>query len=84
MTAKGTLKTLGIVCVGAGIGAAAALLYAPQSGRRTRRDLRRFGARQFDRVCDLSGEITSYMGDHMAPVVRGSQWLRQKIGASAH
>jgi gas vesicle protein len=84
MTIKGTLKTVGIACVGAGIGVAAALLYAPQSGRRTRRDLRRFGARQFDRVCDLGEDITGYMGDRMAPVVRGSQWLREKIGAQGN
>ena len=83
MSIKRTLQTLGIVGVSAGIGAAAALLYAPQSGRRTRRDLRRFGARQFDRACDLSEEIKGYMGDHMAPVVRGSQWLRHKIGTRA-
>jgi gas vesicle protein len=79
MTTKGTLKALGFVCAGAGIGAAAALLYAPQSGRRTRRDLRRFGARQFDRVCDLSHDLTGYVGERVAPVVRGSQWLRQRI-----
>ena len=84
MTTKGTLKTLGIACIGAGIGAAAALLYAPQSGRRTRRDLRKFGARQVDRVRDLGEGITDYMGDHMEPVVRGSQWLREKIGTHAN
>jgi gas vesicle protein len=83
MTITGTLKTLGIACVGAGVGAAAALLYAPQSGRRTRRDLRKFGARQFDRVHDLGENITDYMGDRMEPVVRGSQWIRQKIRAQA-
>ena len=83
MTTKGTLKTLGIVCAGAGIGAAAALLYAPQSGRRTRRDLLRFGARHFDRVRDLGEDFTGYMGDRMAPVVQRSQWLRQKIRAKA-
>jgi len=81
MTVKGTLKTLGIVGAGAGIGAAAALLYAPQSGQRTRRDLRRFGARQVDRVCDLGEDLTDYMGERMAPVVEGSHWLRQKIRA---
>ena len=83
MTVKGTLKTLGIVSAGAGIGAAAALLFAPQSGQRTRRDLRRFGARQVDRVCDLGEDLTDYMGERMAPVVRGSQWLRQKVSAKA-
>jgi gas vesicle protein len=83
MTVKGILKTLGFVSAGAGIGAAAALLYAPQSGQRTRRDLRRFGARQMHRVCDLGEDLTGYMGAHMAPVVRGSQWLRQKISAKA-
>jgi len=79
MSTKGMLKTLGIACAGAGIGAAAALLYAPQSGRKTRRDLRRFGVRQFDRVRDLGENLTDYVGDHMAPVVQGSHWLRQKI-----
>ena len=83
MTVKGTLKTLGIVGAGAGIGVAAALLYAPQSGQRTRRDLRRFGARQVDRVCDLGEDLTGYMGERMAPVVRSSQWLRHKISAKA-
>jgi gas vesicle protein len=81
MTTIGTLKVLGIVCAGAGIGAAAALLYAPQSGQRTRRDLRKFGARQFDRVRDLGEDLTDYMGERMAPVVEGSRWLRQKIRA---
>lgn len=83
MTIKGTLKTLGMVCAGAGVGAAAALLYAPQTGRRTRRDLRRFGARQVDRVRDLGEDFTGYVEDHMAPVVQRSQWLRQKIRAKA-
>ena len=83
MTTKGTLKTLGIVCAGAAIGASAALLYAPQSGRKTRRDLRRFGARQFDNVRDLGENLTGYMGEHMEPVVQASQWLRQKIRAKA-
>jgi gas vesicle protein len=83
MTMKGTLKALGFVSAGAGIGAAAALLYAPQSGRRTRRDLQRFGARQFDRVRDLGEDLTGYVGDRMAPVVQRSHWLRQKIRARA-
>jgi gas vesicle protein len=83
MKIKGVLKTLGIVSAGAGIGAAAALLYAPQSGRRTRRDLRRFGAKQLDRVCDLGEKLTEYMGEHMAPVMQGSQWLREKIRTKA-
>ena len=82
MSIKGTLKTLGIVCASAGIGATAALLYAPQTGQRTRRDLRRFGARQFDRVRDLGEDFTGYMGDRMTPVVERSQWLRQKIRGS--
>jgi gas vesicle protein len=76
MTIRHALKTLGIVGVGTGIGAAAALLFAPQSGRRTRRDLKRFGARQVDRVRDLGEDITGYMGNR-------SQWLREKIGARA-
>ena len=76
MTTKGMLKTLGIVCAGAGIGAAAALLYAPQTGRRTRRDLRNFGTRPIDRVRDLGEDFTGYMGDRMAPI-------REKFRAKA-
>ena len=83
MTTKGTLTTLGIVCAGVGIGAAAALLYAPQSGKRTRRDLLRFGNRQFDRVRDLGEDLSGYVEDHMTPVVRGSHWLREKIWSKA-
>jgi gas vesicle protein len=83
MTIRRTLKTLGLVCASAGVGAAAALLYAPQSGQRTRRDLRRFGTRQFDRVCDLGEDFTGYMRDHIAPVAQGTDWLRHKIRAKA-
>jgi hypothetical protein len=45
--------------------------------------LRRFGARQVDRVRDLGEDFTGYVEDHMAPVVQRSQWLRQKISAKA-
>jgi gas vesicle protein len=68
MTLKGTLKTLGIIGAGAGVGAAAALLLAPQSGRRTRRDLWRFGARQVDRVRDFGEDVTGYMGDRIQKI----------------
>lgn len=37
---KRALRTIGIVCGSAAVGAAVALLFAPQSGERTRRQIR--------------------------------------------
>ncbi|MBZ5498182.1 MAG: YtxH domain-containing protein [Acidobacteriia bacterium] len=40
---NGRMSTLGSIAVGGLLGAGIALLFAPQSGKRTRRDLRHFG-----------------------------------------
>jgi gas vesicle protein len=40
------------------IGAALGILYAPKSGKETRRNIKKFGADVVDTVSDLSGDLT--------------------------
>lgn len=68
-------KTLGILCVGAGIGASMALLYAPQSGRRTRRDLLRYGNRTLDQIRDFKDDVSGRVDD----VLQSSKRLPHRI-----
>jgi gas vesicle protein len=44
-----TVRTIGVLLVGGVVGAGAALLFAPQSGKRTRRDLRYLGKKALNR-----------------------------------
>ena len=72
-------KTLGILCVGAGLGASMALLYAPQSGRRTRRDLLRYGNRTLDQIRDIRDDASSYLSGRVDDVVQISKRLPHRI-----
>ncbi len=63
---KKTLLTLGVLFVGAGAGAATALLYAPRSGKRTRRDLRKFVGHKLDRMEDFRSDAVSYASGRLA------------------
>jgi gas vesicle protein len=47
----------GFLVAGAMVGAAVALLYAPQSGARTKRDLKKFVRNTRDRLDDLQADI---------------------------
>lgn len=60
--------------LGAAIGAGAALLFAPQSGERTRRDLVNRGRNLRDRAGDLVGE---YADDVVAEVQEGKSKLQR-------
>ena len=72
-------KTLGILCVGAGFGAGMALLYAPQSGRRTRRDLLRYGNRTLAHVRDFKEDASSYLSGRVDDVWQSSKRLPHRI-----
>jgi len=72
-------KTLGILCVGAGLGASMALLYAPQSGRRTRRDLLRYGNRTLDQIRDFREDASSFLSGRVDDVVQSSKRLPHRI-----
>jgi gas vesicle protein len=56
MTNNHVLKTFGVVLTGAAVGAAAGLLFAPASGSRTRKNLRRSANRMYDRLHEMRGE----------------------------
>ena len=59
VNAKHALCFMGI---GAAAGAAIALLYAPKTGEKTRKDLRRFSRKTVDRLDDLQSEIRDQVG----------------------
>ena len=53
----------GFLLAGAMVGAAVALLYAPQSGARTKRDLKKFVRNTGDRLDDLQADIRNQVTD---------------------
>jgi gas vesicle protein len=53
----------GFLLAGAMAGAAIALLYAPQSGARTQRDLKKFVRNTGDRLDDLQADIRNQVTD---------------------
>ena len=57
MKTKNVLYGLGILTAGLGVGAAMGLLYAPQSGRRTRKLISRAAEDGADFVAERSREI---------------------------
>jgi gas vesicle protein len=61
--ANNTLKAFGLFAAGAGIGAAAALLLAPRSGKQTRRRLRNSANLALNRIEDLQEDLRSRMTD---------------------
>jgi gas vesicle protein len=56
-------QAAGFLFTGAVVGAAVALLYAPQSGARTTRDIRRFSRKTVTRLDDLQGNIRDQVTD---------------------
>jgi gas vesicle protein len=80
-------NTIFALAVGAIFGAGVALLFAPQSGKKTRRDVRRFGERALDKTQELRNEACTSI-DNFAEEVwgkvqddfdRGRKWTEQSI-----
>jgi len=67
---RGFSKTqvAGFFAVGAAIGAAAALLFAPKTGVQTRKDLRRLSKRTMNQLDDLQSEIRDEITERYANV----------------
>lgn len=61
-------RILGAFVIGGLIGAAAALLYAPQSGRKTRRDITKTARRAKKGAVDLVEDIVESMSDFTGDV----------------
>ena len=58
-----TTKIGGAILIGGLIGAAIALLYAPQSGRKTRKDIIRAARRAKNSTADLIEDTIDYVND---------------------
>ena len=56
---RGFSKTqvAGLFLAGAGIGAVAALLFAPKAGAQTRKDIRKFSRKTVDQLDDLKSNL---------------------------
>ena len=57
------MNAVGIFCAGAGIGVVAGLLYAPRSGKHTRKQLKRFAGHKMDQVEGFRDEMLSRATD---------------------
>jgi gas vesicle protein len=67
-------QAAGFLLTGAVVGAAVALLYTPQSGARTRRDIKKVARKTADRLDDLQDGIRSQAADlvgNMTEIVKG-------------
>jgi gas vesicle protein len=80
-------QAAGCVLAGAMVGAAVALLYAPQSGARTRKDIKRFAGKTVDRIDDLQAAIhdqASEWVDDISEVVKDGVERGKKIGSEGY
>jgi gas vesicle protein len=64
-------KATGFLLVGAAVGAGIALLYAPQSGSQTKKDIRRFARKTVDGLDELQTGIRDQVTDWVADVTEG-------------
>jgi gas vesicle protein len=80
-------RTAGVLLAGAMAGAAVALLYAPQSGARTKRDIRKFARKSVDRIDDLQENIRDQVVgwvDDMTEVVQDGVDRGRKLSADGY
>ncbi len=80
-------QAAGFLVTGAMVGAAAALLYAPQSGVRTKKDIRRFARKTVDRLDDLQGNIRDQVAgwvEDMTEVVQDGVDRGKKLGEEGY
>ena len=72
---------------GAIVGAAVALLYAPQSGARTQKDIKKFARTTKDRIDDLQTDIRDKVSDwvdDMTEVVKDGVDRGKKLSADGY
>ena len=80
-------QAAGCLLAGAMVGAAVALLYAPQSGVRTRRDIRRLGETTVDRLDDLQEGIRDQAAEwvnDLSQFVRDGVARGKELGAESY
>src|SRR5215475_13217393 len=75
------------LCAGAMVGAAIALLYAPQSGSRTTKKVKKFARKTVDSLDNLQGDIRDHVVDwvnDMTEIVKGGVDRGKKIGTEGY
>ena len=82
-----TKQAAGFLFAGALVGAAIALLYAPQSGARTTKDVKKFARKTVDRLDDLQGDIRDQVADwadDMTEIVKDGLDRGKTLGAEGY
>jgi gas vesicle protein len=82
-----TTQAAGFLFAGAMVGAVLALMYAPQSGARTTRDIKKFARKTVDRLDDLQGDIREKVADwvdDVTEVVQDGVERGKKLGAKSY
>jgi len=77
----------GFLFAGALMGAAVALLYAPQSGVRTKKDIKKFARKTVDRLDDLQLDIRDRVtdwADDMAEAVKDGVDRGKRLGSEGY
>ena len=80
-------QAAGFMVVGAVAGAAIALLYAPQSGVRTKKDIKKFARKTVDRLDDIQGDICHKVADwidDMTEVIQDGVNRGKKLSADGY
>ena len=80
-------QVAGCLLAGAMVGAAVALLYAPQEGAQTRRDIRRFGENTVDRLDNLQEAIRDQAAEwvtDLSEVVSDGVAHGKKLGSESY
>jgi gas vesicle protein len=80
-------QAAGFFVLGAVAGAAIALLYAPQSGDRTKKDIKKFARKTVDRLDDLQTDIRDKVADwvdDMSEVVKDGVDRGKRLGAEGY
>ena len=87
MAQMGMKQAAGFLLAGAMVGATVALLYAPQSGVRTKKDIKKFARKTVNRLDDLQGDIRDQVTDwvdDMTYVVKDGIDRGKKLGAEGY
>jgi gas vesicle protein len=80
-------EAAGFLVAGALVGATIALLYAPQSGVRTKKDIKRFARKTVDQLEALQGDVRDQVTDwvdDMTEIVKDGVDRGKKVGAEGY
>ena len=80
-------QAAGFLFAGAIVGSAIGLLYAPQSGARTTKNIKKLARKTVDRLDDLQGDIRDQVSNwvnDMAEVVKDAVDQGKKLGAEGY